>query len=83
MIFDWDGTLYNSIELIKNSLQYSFQKMRLPIPSDEQARYVVGTGARESMQYLGVNLSDRQLTKLSIHYRQRYLELEPVMCMCY
>ncbi|MDO4223803.1 MAG: HAD hydrolase-like protein, partial [Acinetobacter sp.] len=41
VIFDWDGTLCNSINTIVESLHYTAQQYQQPL-TDEQAKSVIG-----------------------------------------
>ena len=37
IVFDWDGTLADSTEVIKRALQRSAEDLGYPIPTDAQA----------------------------------------------
>ena len=76
VIFDWDGTLFDSISIIQRSLQRSFDDLRLTVPSDEEAKHVIGLGVEDALQYLCPGLSDFQATRLALRYRHHYLNLE-------
>ena len=41
-IFDWDGTLIDSIDKIVTSLQLAVEELGLPERSDDQARNIIG-----------------------------------------
>ncbi|MCP5927947.1 HAD hydrolase-like protein, partial [Klebsiella pneumoniae] len=51
VIFDWDGTLYNSVGQIVASLQHAAEQHELPL-SDEAAKSIIGLGLPEVMQTL-------------------------------
>lgn len=51
VIFDWDGTLFNSISTIVESLQFTAQQFNLPL-TDEQAKDVIGLALPKVMTTL-------------------------------
>lgn len=51
VIFDWDGTLFNSVNQIVASLKSAAQKYQQPL-SDEDAKSIIGLGLPEVMQTL-------------------------------
>jgi phosphoglycolate phosphatase len=48
--FDWDGTLFDSTALIVRCIQRAAQDLHLPVPSDQEAAYVIGLGLHEALQ---------------------------------
>ena len=44
IVFDWDGTLLDSAGAIVNAIQASCRDLGLAVPSDAQARHVIGLG---------------------------------------
>lgn len=51
VIFDWDGTLFDSVGQIVASLQYAAQQFQQPL-TDEAAKSIIGLGLPEVMQIL-------------------------------
>lgn len=51
VIFDWDGTLFDSVGQIVASLQYAAQQFEQPL-TDEAAKSIIGLGLPEVMQIL-------------------------------
>lgn len=51
VVFDWDGTLFNSIGQIVDSLLYAARKYHQPLTSDE-GKDIIGLGLPELMQRL-------------------------------
>ncbi len=51
IIFDWDGTLFDSVGQIVESLQYAAQQFEQPL-TDEAAKSIIGLGLPEVMQIL-------------------------------
>jgi phosphoglycolate phosphatase len=73
LVFDWDGTLMDSTGTIAAAIQAAFQDVGLPVPSDKAARYVIGYGMQEAMQYLAPEASPAQITAVVAEYRRHYL----------
>ena len=77
LVFDWDGTLVDSIERIVTSLQHA-SKQAADIHIDEtQARDVIGLGLNEAISKLHPELDAQlhatKLNNIADAYRQHYL----------
>ena len=48
--FDWDGTLFDSTALIVRCIQRAAQDLQLPVPSDQEAAFVIGLGLHEAFE---------------------------------
>ena len=77
LIFDWDGTLVDSIERIVTSLQHASKQAAGTDISEAQAKEVIGLGLMEAISKLHPELDAKlQITELSNiadAYRQHYL----------
>jgi phosphoglycolate phosphatase len=51
IVFDWDGTLMDSASGIAACIQEASREMGLKVPSDEQARHVIGLGLQDSLRF--------------------------------
>ena len=51
VVFDWDGTLLDSAGAIVQAIQAACADLELPIPSDQQARHVIGLGLADAMRH--------------------------------
>ena len=77
LVFDWDGTLVDSIERIVTSLQFASKQAADIDLAEKQARDVIGLGLFEAISMLhpeldAVQHADR-LNKIADAYRQHYL----------
>ena len=50
VVFDWDGTLFDSTALIVRCIQGACADLGVPVPGDREAAWVIGLGLREAMQ---------------------------------
>ncbi|WP_374294968.1 HAD-IA family hydrolase [Acinetobacter sp.] len=70
IIFDWDGTLFDSVGQIVRSLQFAARQFEQPL-LDDDAKSVIGLGLPEVMQRLfpqAPELHEQILTSYSQHY---------------
>lgn len=77
LVFDWDGTLVDSIERIVTSLQHASKQAIDRHISETQARDVIGLGLTEAITKLHPELDTRihanELDDIANAYRQHYL----------
>ena len=76
VIFDWDGTLMDSVGRIVSCMQKSALDCSLPIPSTEQVKEIIGLSLREAMPRLFADVTDAQVDALIVRYREHYLFLD-------
>lgn len=72
LVFDWDGTLFDSISWIVESLQRAAEECRLPIPDEKAAKAIIGLGLMESMQALYPGSSPELAARIAQSYRRHY-----------
>ena len=77
LVFDWDGTLVDSIERIVSSLQFASKKTLNADISAAQAKDVIGLGLIEAVEKLHPELDTKKhaskLNNVADAYRQHYL----------
>ena len=77
LVFDWDGTLVDSIERIVTSLQHASKQAVKTEISESQAKNVIGLGLMEAIAQLHPELDEKhQLDKLediANAYRHHYI----------
>ncbi|MBE9608556.1 HAD-IA family hydrolase [Chitinilyticum piscinae] len=73
LVFDWDGTLMDSTATITYAIRQAFEDIGLPVPTEREARYVIGYGLTEAMQHLAPRADDGQIRKVVDAYRHYYL----------
>ena len=52
IIFDWDGTLSDSVARISRCIQLAAEDHQLPQPSFDQAKEIIGLGLSEAIRQL-------------------------------
>jgi len=78
VIFDWDGTLMDSVDRIVSSMQNAAQLASLNVPSKLQAKQIIGLSMPKVVETLFPRCSKEQETLLIKHYKQQYIELNHV-----
>lgn len=73
LIFDWDGTLMDSAAAIAASIQAACADLGLPVPSEERARYIIGLGLQDAMEYLLPALDPALYPQLVDRYREHFM----------
>ncbi len=73
VVFDWDGTLVDSTDHIAASIQAAATDLKLPVPSDRQARYIIGLGLGDAMQFLFPGLEKARYTDVSARYSHHFV----------
>ena len=74
IVFDWDGTLFDSTALIVRCMQGACADLGLPVPSDERAAYVIGLGLHDALQHIVPGLAAERYPDLGRRYRHHYIE---------
>ena len=73
IVFDWDGTLYDSTALITRCIQASCADLALVVPTAQDASYVIGLGLTEALQHAAPGLAPERYPELSERYRHHYM----------
>jgi phosphoglycolate phosphatase len=73
IVFDWDGTLFDSTALITRSIQGACADLGVAVPSDDQASYVIGMGLIEALQHAAPDLPRERYRELAERYRHHYV----------
>ena len=73
IVFDWDGTLIDSTMLIADSLQRACHDVGEPVPTDIDARYVIGLGLIDALKHVAPGLPPERYGELAARYRHHFL----------
>jgi len=72
IVFDWDGTLFDSTALIARCIQAACADVGVPVPSDADASYVIGMNLIEALQHAAPDLPRERYKELGERYRHHY-----------
>lgn len=74
VIFDWDGTLMDSVERIVSSMQSAAKTVGLAVPSNNAAKQIIGLSLTTALKELFVAITDEQIEAMLVQYKYEYLE---------
>ena len=72
IVFDWDGTLFDSTALIARCIQAACADLGTRVPSDRDASYVIGMGLSEALAHAAPELPPERYRELAERYRHHY-----------
>ena len=73
IVFDWDGTLFDSTALIVRCMQSACADIGVAVPSAERAAYVIGLGLHDALQHAVPGLPESRYPELGRRYRHHYM----------
>jgi phosphoglycolate phosphatase len=72
IVFDWDGTLFDSTGLIARCIQDACTDVGAPRPSAADAAYVIGLGLADALRRVAPSLPEARYPELGARYRHHY-----------
>jgi len=72
IVFDWDGTLANSTQLIVDAICQASVDVGLPAPTQQAASSIIGLGFREAVYELFGKIPDTLLSQITVRYTYYY-----------
>ena len=76
IVFDWDGTLFDSTTLIARCIQSACADLGIAVPSERDASFVIGLGLVDALQHAAPSLPPERYPELSARFRFHYLQGE-------
>jgi phosphoglycolate phosphatase len=73
LVFDWDGTLMDSVARIVDCVRAAVKDLGLQTPNDEEIRNIIGLGLREAVESLFPGADDDLHHGIVSRYRVHYL----------
>ncbi len=71
--FDWDGTLFDSTQIIVRCIQRAVADVGGAVPSDKAAAYVIGMGLMQALAHAAPDVPQAKYPELGNRYRHHYL----------
>ena len=72
IVFDWDGTLFDSTALIARCIQAACADVGTAVPSEREASFVIGMGLSEALRHAAPELPRERYGELAERYRHHY-----------
>jgi phosphoglycolate phosphatase len=76
IVFDWDGTLFDSAAVITDCIQQAAREMALPVPDRRTASHVIGLGLNDSLRFALPDLPQDRYPDFLALYRRHFIEQE-------
>lgn len=77
LIFDWDGTLVNSLPRIVEAMQVAAQNCQIPVQGQDEIHAIIGLALPQAFDVLYPEHNDAQLREsFRLAYSEHYLSLE-------
>lgn len=73
VVFDWDGTVMDSIGRIVSSLRAAASISELVVPTEHQAKQIIGLSLDPAFDILFPGITDQQRQLMFLHYREQYM----------
>ena len=70
--FDWDGTLFDSTQIITRCIQAAVKDVGGTVPTDEAAGYVIGLGLVQALAHAAPDVPPDKYPLLGERYRYHY-----------
>jgi phosphoglycolate phosphatase len=70
--FDWDGTLFDSTQVIVRCIQRAVADVGGTVPSDKAAAYVIGMGLMQALAHAAPDVPESKYPELGRRYRDHY-----------
>lgn len=72
IVFDWDGTLYDSTALIVRCIQAACKDLGVAVPNDRDASFVIGLALIDALRVAAPGLAEDRYPELARRYRHHY-----------
>lgn len=76
IVFDWDGTLFDSAAVITDCIQEAAREMALTVPDRRTASHVIGLGLNDSLRHALPDLAPERYADFLGRYRRLFLGRE-------
>lgn len=74
LVFDWDGTLMDSAACIAASVQSACRDLGFTVPSDRDARYIIGLGLHDALAHVLPGLAPSEYPRVADRYRHHFVQ---------
>ncbi|MDP4073375.1 HAD family hydrolase [Acidovorax sp. A1169] len=72
--FDWDGTLFDSTQIIVRCIQAAVKDVGGTVPTDEAASYVIGMALMQALAHAAPDVPPEKYPELANRYRFHYVQ---------
>ncbi|MES2611458.1 MAG: HAD-IA family hydrolase [Pseudomonadota bacterium] len=72
--FDWDGTLFDSTQIIVRCIQAAVKDVGGTVPTDQAAAYVIGMALMQALAHAAPDVPAEKYPELANRYRFHYVQ---------
>lgn len=83
LIFDWDGTLCDSIGRIVEAMHEASRASHYPLCTDDAVKAIIGLALPEAIRVLYPQLDDEQIVAFRARYADAYMALDATPSLLY
>lgn len=76
VIFDWDGTLMDSVDRIVSSMQSAAKAVGLAVPSNNATKEIIGLSLPIAVEKLFSGITSEQIDAMVLEYKYQYIEVD-------
>ena len=73
IVFDWDGTLFDSTAIITRCIQLAVGDVGGTVPTDKEASYVIGLGLMQALAHAAPDVPRDKYPELGERYKHHYV----------
>ncbi len=73
VIFDWDGTLMDSVDRIVSSMQSAAKMVGLASPRDHDVKQIIGLSLATAIETLFTSITAEQVEAMLVQYKYEYV----------
>lgn len=81
LVFDWDGTLHDSVGAIVAALQAACSDLGVAIPESSHARQAIGLGLVDALRHSAPDLEEARYPEMAERYKYHYLSNDHTLCL--
>lgn len=81
VVFDWDGTLFDSTASIVRCIQDACRDVGAAVPSDADAAYVIGLGLQDALRHAAPAIPRERYPELAARYRHHYFAQQDALVL--
>lgn len=81
VVWDWDGTIVDSVAAVADAITGAAADLGLPVPTAGQARWVIGMGLLEAIHHAVPAIRREQVPAFVDRYRVHYLKRDAELAM--
>ncbi len=74
IVFDWDGTLFDSTRIITRCIQEAVRDVGGTVPDDRSAAFVIGMGLSQALAHAAPDVPKEKWPQLGERYRHHYVQ---------